>query len=88
VRSGSEDDLLLTVDLCFLFCFATSQAAAVLEAESGYAYESHLVAGFRESISEGRWDAVESVLEDVGVRGQESLWVRLLASLAFIGVVF
>lgn len=40
-------------------------------------FESDLVASFRESVLEGRWEAVENVLEDVGVRGQDDLRVRL-----------
>jgi len=51
--------------------FSCSQTARVLEAESGYTFESDLVASFRETVLEGRWDAVESLLEDVGVQGQE-----------------
>lgn len=33
---------------------------------------------FRESILEGRWEAVESVLEHVGVRGEDDLRVSVI----------
>ncbi|KAF8319378.1 WD40 repeat-like protein [Clavulina sp. PMI_390] len=52
-----------------------TQTATVLEAESGYAFESDLIASFRESILEGRWDAVESVLRDVGVKNDDEMRV-------------
>ncbi|KAF9514475.1 hypothetical protein BS47DRAFT_1295012 [Hydnum rufescens UP504] len=49
------------------------QTAAVLEAESGYVFESDMVAQFRQSVLQGQWDAVEQVLEDMGVHGDDQL---------------
>lgn len=62
-------------DAILIHVFPCSQAARVLEAESGYTFESDLVASFRESVLDGRWDAMESLLEDVGMQGQEDLQV-------------
>jgi hypothetical protein len=51
------------------------QSAAVLEAESGYVFESDMVSQFRQSVLQGQWDAVEQVLEDMGVHGDGQLRV-------------
>lgn len=52
-----------------------SQAANVLEAESGYSVESELVADFRDCVLNGRWELVESALPDMGVTSVDDVRV-------------
>ena len=60
---------------CYNYFLSCRQSAAVLEAESGYVFESDMVAQFRQSVLQGEWDAVEQVLEDMGVHGDAQLRV-------------
>ena len=62
-----------------LLCFRVTyrHAADTLEAESGFQLESNLVSSFRHSILEGRWDEAEEALEDLGVRDEDEVKVRM-----------
>ncbi|EJU05547.1 WD40 repeat-like protein [Dacryopinax primogenitus] len=51
------------------------EAAATLEAESGYTLESSSVADFRECVLNGQWGRVESSLTSLGVVMEEDLRV-------------
>jgi hypothetical protein len=60
-----------------MLCRKSTQA---LEQESGYLIETHLVSEFRESILQGDWLKVESLLPSIGNLDGTALRVRFVVS--------
>lgn len=47
--------------------FPESDSALLLEQESGFQLETHLVSQFRDNVLSGEWNAVEALLESMQI---------------------